>query len=257
MANCKECNTPIDEARFRSEFCDDACRMRYTRRKEKALKAETENKTTILHDKAHDNLHISPEIYPNKPNINSIIKPNNNPNNPMANENETTNEFLLKGRILELQTMNAELKAQFQADSRELKAEKKELEKEIKTVTRLHNDLVVNINTLESKHEQELSGFEQNKKSLGKELIDLIRDKDVMGNVINAVSMLKGGDKSDQASLEGAESEDLQAVKCFFNAFDDEHQKMVVNSLYIYSKRRDLLEQQAKELEVIINGAVK
>ena len=253
MANCKECNTPIDEARFRSEFCDDACRMRYTRRKEKALKAESEIKANNLHDNPHDNPNHTLEIYPNKPNINS----NNNPNNPMANENETTNEFLLKGRILELQTMNAELKAQFQADSRELKAEKKELEKEIKTVTRLHNDLVVNINTLESKHEQELSGFEQNKKSLGKELIDLIRDKDVMGNVINAVSMLKGGDKSDQASLEGAESEDLQAVKCFFNAFDDEHQKMVVNSLYIYSKRRDLLEQQAKELEVIINGAVK
>ena len=153
----------------------------------------------------------------------------------------TQTEEHLYRRELEKQDLTiAELK---------LALDKKEQKHEI--LLEKYNDLQVKHNTVEKKHEQELSGVELSKKNFMGELMLVIKDKEAMDGIANVVSSFKSGET--KSNLPEAESDDFKYVKEYFLALSKENQTLLGENIYAYSLRPDMLLKQNQELKSIIN----
>ena len=153
----------------------------------------------------------------------------------------TQTEEHLYRRELEKQDLTiAELK---------LALDKKEQKHEI--LLEKYNDLQVKHNTVEKKHEQELSGVELSKKNFMGELMLVIKDKEAMDGIANVVSSFKSGET--KSNLSEAESDDFKYVKEYFLALSKENQTLLGENIYAYSLRPDMLLKQNQELKSIIN----
>ena len=150
MRKCIECEKWISEDSNQvnnMKFCGQKCKNKYNYRKNNtpSLKINT------------------PSTQFNTPLI---------PHKPMSE----TESYLLRDRIAELQGVIKEYKVEkekaetkHEAITKEkdshLKSLTKEHETELKALTKEFNDLTLKHNTVQTKHEQELNGIEQNKRS--------------------------------------------------------------------------------------------
>ena len=153
-----------------------------------------------------------------------------------------TAEYLLREKISELKGALDEMKGKRNA-----------LETKLENKVNEMNELSVKYNTVKRDHEQELSGIEQGQKTWVRELAEFVRDKDAMGNIIDAYSAVKTGKKSENELSEGAEPEEMVALKNFFNKLTDEHKQLITENLYAYGRRPDLLIKQNQELKKYLN----
>lgn len=234
MKTCLVCNNPLGANRqaARFKFCGRRCANKHNNKKKKELTGVASSALRA------DNAQVMPITQSD-----SIMS--------------STEQYLYREKISELKETIAKLETVIERNTACHQAVTKEKELELKGLTKEHNELQVKHNTITQAHTQELNGLEQDRRSMGREFLDLIKDKDAMGNVLDAVAAFRGNaqERGVTSQIAGAEGEDVQAVRTLYSKLGHEHQKMFVNSLYIYSKRPDLLEKQALELEQIINGA--
>jgi hypothetical protein len=227
MNNCANptCTNTLNPNRG-SKYCSDYCRNAVSNNKKKKLMG-----LGALHANNASNLN------PNASYASNMIQTNT----PQTNNHMNTQEgFLLREKIQELK-----------AEIVELKADKKEQLKEAKELTVKHNDLLVAHNTIKGQHAQDLSGVELNKRSLVTEIMDVVKNKEALDGISNIIQSFKGGTSP---ALPGeTESEELQAVKHFFNGLSPSHQTLLGENIYAYSQRADLLLKHNQELKNTIN----
>ena len=231
--HCKYCSTLLSSVGkgSRAGFCNDNHRYEFNKRKQNSLGA------------------VTPILPPMNPKTKTNPKTNPKMNFPIAPFHQEqsqsysqTAEYLLHGRINELQAALADMKG-----------DKKEVETELKEKIKEMNALQLKYDTVKRDHEQELSGIEQGQKTWVRELAEFVRDKDAMGNIIDAYSAVKTGKKSENELSEGAEPEEMVALKNFFNKLTDEHKQLITENLYAYGRRPDLLIKQNQELKKYLN----
>lgn len=227
--HCKYCSTLLSKVGKgpRAGFCNDNHRYEFNKRKQNSLGA------------------VAPIVPPMNPNPKTNPK-TKFPNTPMNQDQSLaysqTAEYLLREKISELKGALDEMKGKRNA-----------LETKLENKVNEMNELSVKYNTVKRDHEQELSGIEQGQKTWVRELAEFVRDKDAMGNIIDAYSAVKTGKKSENELSEGAEPEEMVALKNFFNKLTDEHKQLITENLYAYGRRPDLLIKQNQELKKYLN----
>lgn len=134
----------------------------------------------------------------------------------------------------------------------ELKAIIKERESELKTLTKEHYELQLKHNTVATTHQQELNGVEQSKKNFLGDLMAVIKDKEAMDGIAGVIQSVKSGENN--KALSQTESEELQAVKHFFNTLSGDDQLLLGENIFVYTKRPDLLQKHNQDLKNIVNS---
>lgn len=236
MANCFNCGNLIHRHRAGAKYCNDSCKHKAKRIRKNTLNGSPATFNATDNDRVNATFNSNATDKTIVPLCTTAINSNLTPKLPMTQ----TEEHLYR-RELEKQDLTiAELK---------LALDKKEQKHEI--LLEKYNDLQVKHNTVEKKHEQELSGVELSKKNFMGELMLVIKDKEAMDGIANVVSSFKSGET--KSNLPEAESDDFKYVKEYFLALSKENQTLLGENIYAYSLRPDMLLKQNQELKSIIN----